>query len=414
MTQYIKEHLGKFPINIDTNLIKSISRLILQFEIRDQHPNTLNSNVFGVHKFIFTSQDKDLLFDMVGIDPLEFNNAIKDTPSINNAFKVTSDPFNMLCITLVHHILNSKLSHSEMDKLAISILNYLQYRIFSSAVNHYFPYKADYDVMQTVVESLNFKFAIKQLHTWKAVIISRSTAVIDKANKSSSILKRFDNDKDILYVLTDISTRIRSQLKIITAEYYKLKEAGNVLGSHSSTTTLDGEKIIRESNLGFANISSSVYYKARNKTSFIDNHYLNMVQKSVPRLNINVIRRTLQALSDEIITTENAGSRRKIIRKSDGTEYYYGCEELISRIVYTIYNSAIHNPKVNLRNKITVYVNTKNIYSAARSSDPVLLNVKYSIGELIKRTRITRRDNTISGLIIAVVLYITLISFEKI
>jgi len=411
---YIADNLNQIKLNITPEVANSVNKLVLQFEIRDHHPNTLNSNVFGVHKFIFMTNDRDMLFDIFNVNISEFQKIIRDTPSINEAFKVVSDAFNLLCIFIVHQTLSSKLSSADAHKLSVNVLNYLQYRIMSSAINHYFPYKADYDTMQTVIEGLNLKFAIKQFDTWKKVITNRSESLIDHKNKSYNTFKTLKDDKDVLYLLSDTSTRIRSQLKIITGEYYTLKEAGNILGSHSSTTSLDGEKILRERINGFSNISSSVYYKAHNKTAFIDNRYIQMVQKSIPRINTNIIRRALQAISDEILVNEHDNTKNKIIHKSDGTDYYYGTEELISRIVYTIYNSAIHNPKINIRNKIMIYINTKNIYSAARSSDPILINVKYSLNELFKRTKVSRRESTVSGLTIAIALYITLISFEKI
>jgi len=413
MTAHIKtSFLEQLPITLSPQLAQQLNRMVLQFEIRGEHPLTLNSQMFGVNKFVFTPDDRALFFDLIDLEEPVVSKVISKIPSIVKEFRVISDNFNLMSVYLAHLILNSSLPKKIQEETVIKLLNYMQYRFMSSAVNHYFPHGANYDIMQTVVESLSMKFSVKQHGTWAKVISSRSESIAyhDRAHKST--LMKFDNDKNILYLISDISTRIRSQLKIITSEYYSMKDANNFIRSHSSTTELDGEKIIREKESSFELMSSVIYHKILNRSAWVDARFVKMVQKSVPRLNTSIINRAILSMSDEAKDQMKEGTSLKIIKRRDGSEIYVGIEILVNKIVSVVYGEAIRNDRVNLNSKIAVYEHAKRIFSASRSSDPTLVGVKESLNAFCKRTRVTTRDSTLSGLALAIVLYITLSSFS--
>lgn len=415
MLSHIQSYLTKsLSIKVDLNLVNQLRKMVLQFEIRDEHPMTLNSQMFGVNKFIFNNRDRQLFFDIIGYDESEVSRVINEIPSINKDFKVISDAFNIMSVYLAHLILNSSLQNSVKEASCIDILNYMQYRFIGSAVNHYFPHSANHDIMQTVVESLNMKFSIRQLGSWKAVVSERSKSLIYDTKVHHNTLKNFNNDKDILYLITDTSTRIRSQLKIITAEYYSVKETNTFITSHSSTAAVDGEKILREKDGAFENMSSAVASKVLIKSSFIDERYIKMTQSSVSRLNTSIIRRMLSSFSDEARHQMEIGENHKVIKRRDNTEIYVGIDTLIDHLIHVIYSSAVRNNRVNINSKIAIYTNTKNIFTAARTSNPELINVKASVAEFLKRNHVTSRESTISGLTIVLALYLTLVSFNTI
>lgn len=415
MAHHIYDFLSKeLPISVDKRLLDQLNKTVLLFEIRDNHPLTLNSQIFGVHKFLFLNTDRKLFFECIGHDELQVIRVLKKIPSINMTFKVTSDALNVMIVYLTHLILNSHLNESDRHITIINILNYMQYRLFSSAVNHYFRYGVSDDIMQSVVESLNMKFAIRQHESWKKVMSERSFNMAFGDKSHMNTLLKFNNDKYILYLISDTSTRIRSQIQVIASAYYDMKSTNTFISSHSTTTKMDGEKILREINSGLSSMSAAIFDKVIVKQSFIDEKYIAMVQKTVTRLNASIIRRMLSTISDEAKLQMTKSSTKKIIEQNGTTVIYYGIEELIEHIVHVIYSSALHNKSINIDNKMMVYNNTRNIFTAARTSNQELTNIRISFDHLCKRLHISSREGTVSGLTIVFVLYITLVSFNTI
>lgn len=403
----------ELPIEITKQLLDQLNKMVILFEIRDNHPMTLNSQLFGAHKFIFINSDRSIFFDIIGYDESHVIQVIKKIPSINMEFKVTSDALSIMIVYLAHLLLVSHLNEKDRHVTIINILNYMQYRLFSSAVNHYFRYGVSDDIMQSVIESLNMKFAIRQHESWKKVMTERSFTMAfgDKSHRDT--LFKFNNDKLILYLISDTSTRIRSQIQVIASAYYDMKSTNTFLTSHSTTAKIDGEKIIKEINSGLSSVSSFIFDKMLVKQSFIDDKFIMMVQKTVTRLNTSILRRMLSSVCDEAKIQMVKGTTRKIDKKNDH-ELYIGVEELVERIVHVVYTTALQNKGVNIDNKMMIYNNTKNIFTAARTSNKELANVRLSFDHLCKRAHISSRESTISGLTIAFVLYVTLVSFNAI
>lgn len=401
---------SEIKIDITPNLLNKLNQMVLLFEIRDAHPMTLNSQLFGVHRFIFIKSDFKLFFETIGYDEIDIIHVIKKIPSININFKVTSDALNLMIVYLVHLILNSHLNEKLRNATIINLLNYMQYRLFSSAINHYFRYGVSDDIMQSVIESLNLKFSIRQYESWKSVITERSKSLIFDEKAHHSTLSTFNNDKDIVYLISDTSTRIRSQMKVIVSEYYDMKKTNTFITSHTSTTSLDGEKIIRETAGGFSIVGSHVYDKLLIKQSFIDEKLIKMVQSSVSRLNESMIRRMLSTISDEARSQADRGEGLKTITLK-GEEIYFGIESLVEHIVHIVYSTSIENKNVNINSKIAIYNHVRNIFTAARTSNKELINVRNSFTHLCNRTKISNRESTISGLGIVFALYLTLVSF---
>lgn len=411
MAHHIYDILSKeLPIQITNELLNQLNRMVLLFEIREEHPMTLNSQLIGVHKFIFSNTDRKMFFDIIGYPEQNVNGIIKKIPSINSNFKVTSDALNVMIVYLVHLILNDRLNERLRHDTAINVLNYMQYRLISSAINHYLPHGASDDIMQSVIESLNLKFSIRQYESWKSVITERSKSLIFDEKAHHSTLSTFNNDKDIVYLISDTSTRIRSQMKVIVSEYYDMKKTNTFITSHTSTTSLDGEKIIRETAGGFSIVGSHVYDKLLIKQSFIDEKLIKMVQSSVSRLNESMIRRMLSTISDEARSQADRGEGLKTITLK-GEEIYFGIESLVEHIVHIVYSTSIENKNVNINSKIAIYNHVRNIFTAARTSNKELINVRNSFTHLCNRTKISNRESTISGLGIVFALYLTLVSF---
>jgi hypothetical protein len=369
--------------------------------------------MLAVEKFVFRSDDFSNFFEVLSLDERDVIAIIKAIPSVNKDHKVVSDALNLVSVYMIHKIMTSRLPSKLMIKTATNVLNYHQYRFIASAINHYLPHGANYDIMQTVMERLSLKYSIKQDHTWKKVTTNRSTTIISKDNIHYNTVMNFNDDAKVLYLITDTSTRIRSQLQNIVGNYLETKEADDYMKSFSRTTTLDGEKILKELNASFSHISSAVYNKILSKSQFVNEGYIKMVNHTIPMISYGMLKRAILVITDVANIQVADNESEKVITKRNGTIISVGLVKLIDDVVYSIYDSAIHNKSVNVNSKIAIYTNTKKIYSVYQKTNNDLTNNKLSIEYLITDNKITRRSNTISLLIVALSLYICLVSFES-
>ncbi len=412
MSNDILKNFSKLKIVITPKFAKSLERLVLQFELRKDHPLVINSAELGVHKISFTTNDRAILFDLAGIYESDIASLVRGIPSIDNNFKVISDSLNLLCIYLVHLIVNSKLKAKVKHKAAKDVLMYLQYRFFSSLVNRRFPHGAHSDIMQQVVEDLSLKYDVKVHGSWKKLFDHKAETLLGSSSLHKKAIDKFQPDDKVLYALSDTQTRLRSQLNKLTTLYYDYKKANDYMKSASSTTVVDGKRIIKESDSGFESVAHHIYMKLQSKTSFINPKYVDMIVAIQTTINKGILNRMLISISDTAITQIEDGTDSKLIKRRDGSETYKGIWLLVNNIIHTVYMNAIHDKSVNINNRLEIFNSARNLYSTHRSNNDVLQNTKDSVKLFITDQRITKRENTISTLTISLVLYLTLMSFD--
>jgi len=431
MSEIIRDKFSEaFPIVITPDKLKIINNLVLRYELRGEHPDALNFSLVGVYKIIFTDDDMDVLFGIFDTSRDQVRKVINTFPKIKvkidnvvkevdiRKFNVGGDPFNLFIMWIVHNILiHPRTSDADKRRTVINLLNYWQYRFFSSAINHYFKYSAKRDIMQNVIENLNLKFSIKRLETWKKVIEERSfTLLMDKDEDHQGIhvntLHSFNDDGSIVYVITDNSTRIRSQLQNIMELYYEYKKQYDFISSTSSTTEMDGEKIVREISSSFENITNQMFSKMIYKQAFINESYIREIVKMFPGLNVSILKRTIIVACDVANMQKTAGTQNKEVRKSDGSVRYEGFELILDKIIYSVYSQIVRDRTINMNNKLAIFAKAKSILTVHRSSNYEIIHVKESLKDFIIKNRISKREATISALINAFLIYTILISFE--
>lgn len=432
MSSYIRELLVReIPISVTPQRLKDLNRIVLKYELRKEHPYVLNSSLLAVNKITFTEDDRRAIFDLFDVDEKDVRKAILTLPPIRvkiderthknvdiTKFKVGGDSLNIFVMWVVHHILIApKISQRDKTQALTNLLNYWQYRFFSSAVNYYFPYAAKRDVMQYVIENLNLKFSIKRLDTWKNVIQERSESLLlDKKDDKQGIhvdsLTNFDDDESIVYAITDNSTRIRSQLQNIMELYYEFKRQSDFIDSTSAITELDGEKMLKEVASSFENLTNQIFTKMLYKQSFVNDNYIKQLVGLFPTLNFSILKRTIIVACDAANTqVADETQNRELVRKN-GEVRYEGFELLIDKIIYAVYSRVVKDKRINLSNKLAIFMKAKSVMGVHRVSNVEVLHVKDTLKEFIITNKISRRDATVSALANAFSLYIILVSFE--
>lgn len=457
MSQQIKDVLSeRLNISMTPALATAIVRFVNAYESRGTHPEAFNSPYLGIHPCYFLTKDRDDFFALFNVDSKEFaqfiakysngrniifgvnmrtlvdmarslidslrktikglsasdmRKIISDITSIDTNFKVASDPLNIFITYLLHLVVTSSLPVKQKEETMFKLLMLLQYKFFTSLVNHRFKYKPDEEVMTAMFESLTNKFDIKQYGTWKRVMEVRAEQFVQKDSLHYNTFVTYNDDKKILYIITDVQTRIRNQINIVTQEFMKAKERQDKIGSYSHVgTDVDGEKILINSNSGFDIMTASVYNDSLSVTRFLDDPALKIVTGLFNGLSQPKIRALLIAFS-ELAVKQTKSGQSQLIKEENGVVIYVGAQILIQNIIQKSYRYCIQN-KVNLNQLPMIIKTVKDVYGSSRISDEGIIQVRESVNKLVLDLQSNRRDATLSSFRIAFIVYIILLSFK--
>ena len=413
-----KAFIKNIPISINRNVPKEIAIIVKRFEIRRNHPYTLNSPLIGVYPFVFTSEDRLRLFSLFGYDENIVKKCISNISSIPSEFKVVSDPFNLFLVWILYNVFICKsLTKSLKNQTLMQFGLYFSYKLFGSLITHYFPHKADEEYMTMVIEDISMKFDIKQYGTWKKIIEKRiEDLILSSKSIHNSILTNFNNDQKILYFVSDFQTRIRNQVKQISNVYYDYVEKNRKIESTQLTITVDQKKIINEPE----NTYGLAIYVILNHIKFgnIDHKLLLLVNSLFKTLNKTLVTRTLNMIHIAYLNQVKNDYLNKVkpIKDPDNpnyTELYIGLDVFIQNLVIATFRVLIER-KVNFSNKISILNELIRIYTASHVADSGIINVKETVKYFIMEQSIVRREVTISSLIPCVIIYLFLYGLESI
>lgn len=411
-TKYIKSYLSdKFPITITDSILKQLILIVKKYEIRGDHPLALNSPLLGVNMILFVQSDRDMLFDLFNKEESDLKKIIRDIPSINNNFIVVSDSFNIFCTWVLYNIQkNHKLNKKLKYEASFALMNYFQYRFFSSIINYYYPYKANEAIMMAVIHNLNLKFDITKYKTWKKVIYKRSEDTLDKHSPHEKTLKDYEPDDSILYLITDTQTRIRNQIKVISSLFHEYKEKNNLIKTYTLTANIDGDVVIKDSTFIFDGITEKIFSQMIHGNEFINDKYIIFISKLFKILSASMIRTLLIKLS-EVAKDQAYKKQEEKERVIKSEKLILGLKSLTREIIKSTYNYMIEKD-ININNKILVIDTTKKIFSYSRIVNPDILKIKDSLAYLLSKLNLTNRKATLSSLGIIVPMYMILKSFD--
>lgn len=399
------------PLEITPFMVKTIQLLMYSYESRQKHPQALNSPLLGVYPMFFTTQDQKNLFDVCGTSMEAVKKLTRKCPAINQKFKVTSDPYNLLSMWVIHSaIISSNITDTEKYNLSMVVAKMLHYKFFTSFVGHSYPHGADEATMKAVVNSLTKKFDIIEYGTWKATIEARCDDFLDNRSIHYNTLTRFDDDHRILYMLSDTQTRMRNKVKNINEIYYDFKKKGDAIASSSLNTNIDGEKIMRDIVTTSDSMSTNISGEILNINQWIENRYVKFICDVFPNITPVLFRQLLVSFSNLASIQSRKGLLDKVV-KTDGRTQYVGSRVLVRAVLEKTYE-ACKRARVNPKSKNDILIKARNAYSASRISDNDIIDVKESVNTVIVKCVNVNREATIASLRVAFIYYIMLKSFE--
>lgn len=403
--------MQRFNITITKRMIDQLVRVCTLYEVRDDHVEALNSPMLGVNKIHFFDKDQRAVFDVFEVDRNDFAKMIQQS-GLNKDFKVSSDVYNVFTVYMAHCIMKSSLPKSVQEEGCFALWKMLQYKFFSSIVNHMLPYKPNPDVMQATLDGLSAKFDIvnKDTNTWKLVMEARARELCQKeGNIHYHSILNFTPDQKVVYVLSDVQTRLRTKIKLVVQEYYKTLEEGKRIASTTMTTDdLEGEKIVKELTGSLDNMIAVICNKALNANQFIRNDVVRIVSKLVPNIRPDMMRTLLMFFSNQSVVQYQKHKQDEIDKTG---RYLIGYHILITEIIQRSYRLCILE-KVNMKSRLAILDKVRNTFRSSRVNDPDILRIKDSVEHLVEIAKVTSRDSTKASLKIAFILYIILLTFD--
>lgn len=418
MSTVIRDTFNRLiPITkITPKMASDVQSWVWQFEVRGTHPEALGQALLGVHKINFHTHDKDTMYSIFGITGLDVVQAIRTMPSsaINRTRHVEGDPFNQFCIYAVYKVLSSDLPDKTKKEMAFNILLMKNYHFFTSAVWNSFykgaPTGADQAVMQLAISSLSRQFEIVRHGTWGKVLRSRTDDILN-THLHANTLKLYTPDDKVKYVITDMSTRIKSLIKYVATVYYKMKEEEKTgIGSYKAMVEVEGELLIRENTNLVTNMSKNISTDAMNFGSFYNEKLATDILRYVGNVPNEMFKKLLIYVSDLAVEQYNT-KKLEEVRRIKNANINIGIQGLFQQFFLKTY-SYLARTKTNMKSPGTIIIRTKEIYTSSRIANPEINAVKDSFTWHVEKANITTREGTKASLRTALIIYLTVMSFK--
>lgn len=382
-------------VKFDQQLAKRISRFAIGWaNANDDHVAFLGGNLLGVHPIRFKQSDRNLWFDEVlEMDEYSLKEAVHSTPEINPKFLVSSDVMNLSCLWLLHEFYHTRsLSPARKEEVMIDVLLVLHYKFLSSIMAYYFRYPADREVALATYAELSKKFSLKKHGSWAALLRARAQDIISRKSIHYNTIVKFDDDSAIIDMVNDIQGRIREVVKKMMVVFYRVRDQGSKISTtQNSVRDLEGDLAVRD--------------LVRNQTVF-----LRYIKSVVPN------RRDF--VKDEIVEIIAAAMHTMPERLLVSTlTYMSDCySRLQTREIDPILEDVLHHAfdylessgsgLTRLGDLATIIARLRALYTASRSSDPVVLRLRANTEKLVRKATRQTNSSVVASVRTGVLLYI--------
>ena len=200
------------------NNVKKLIKAIQKYA--DSHSDILNS-VDMSQRLIFGDKDKNVIYEVTGLEPSLIAKAVKESPVIKSTWRIATNPFYISCLLAARFFeLNKK--KPEMN----AVIVYMSYVLYTSSHKSSFPYVPNKQIMDYTMNNLSNRYLIKQVGTIQGMI---EHTVINAINGRYEKDLQDCSDIYIKDILSALETRMSSVIKYIASEYYKNHDSGAYL-----------------------------------------------------------------------------------------------------------------------------------------------------------------------------------------
>lgn len=366
----------------------------------EDHIAFFGGTLMGVNPVRFKNEDRNRWFDdILEADDLAMEDELHQLEAIVPSRMVSSDVMNLSCLWLTHAIYVSPyLSTKEKEDAMMDAIMVLQYKFITSILAYWFKYPADEAVAIATYAALSKKFGLKVYGSWGALLRSRAEDILAQGKIHYLTYTKFDNDKDIVYMVNDIQGRIKDILKNVRDKFeiIRLNPKGLIKSTSSTTITLDGDTKVRDKKRNFVIYRRYIHTVMGDRATFIRPELVDVIDDA---MNAMSRERFLEALN-YLSVNHGANGDPDIAELVD--------ETLSHAFDYISTNrDVMHNP-----NDIGGLVaKMRSLYMASKGSDPTLLKMRALAEKIVQRAVKTKNGSVIAAVRTGCMLYIILRTF---
>lgn len=400
LSEVFNEHFQH--VKFDKKLTKALYHYQVNYISQNrEHIEFFGSNLLGVHVVRFKDSDVLKFYDLLDVDYYALVSAIRKVTTINHEYKVSGDVFNLTCMYLLYRVINSR-DLADTDRLRgeydIGLIFF--YRCIAAILSYYFRYPADPKIAQSAYAKLSNKFLIKKLGSWHKVMEYRSKDLVDPKGNHFKQLSAFNDDLGIVYAINDSQGRIRDLVKNYYAEFMKVHNEGESIGTTSGTyIDAEGEETIREKTKSVEAYVGYIRHTVIDANSFIKDELINVIVNINSNTSFRMIRQILLWISEHY----NDGKKHQTI------------DDFLKLVVVHSFYLIQHNiSSTNTRDYAHILHNLKNLYLSTRSTDPELAKIRELGDQIISEANNKSISSSLSlSSRTSIILYITLRALIK-
>lgn len=386
-------------VRIDSNLVRDIDYYLKSYiNKNDEHISFFGSNLTGVNKITFTTDDRnEWCIDLLGIDEIDIKKRIKQLPHIGDTWVRGTDGMNISLLYLVHLLHLSKLPEKDKKRTIVNCLIILQIKFLSSLLHGYFKYPVSEKLALAVYDQLSRKFYIKKYGTWLKILEARAEDICDKTSTHYATIETFETDERIQYMITDIQTRIKSMILNIYEVTVRLKDKGVGVGSQAMLVEQFGKIEVRDVEKNFDNYLNYINNVIPEPRSFIKAELINVISDSITTMPAQLLNDLLNVISE-------------LGRKDDRK-----LNEMVREIMIYLFDYLRANRRAadDLSNLGQLIISIKSLFTASKTNSVTVLQLRDYFDNLVKKNIKSKTPATISGVRTGIILYIILRTLTK-
>jgi hypothetical protein len=224
----------------------------------------------------------------------------------------------------------------------------------------------------------------------------RTNEILGKSGIHANTVRTLSDDTQIVRMINDISSRLRSMYNLIRNVYYAIKEQDDKISSTSKFMQVEGESIMKDYVNKYAHTKSIMKDLIPDQLAFIRRDILEIVIEIINAAYLQHVTNTLKFIS------ENFSSKRVKVNIPD----------VVDDILMFSFE-VLRDRKININHLPDIAINLKGVLQSSRINSSEYKKIKEDLGIIMDLANPRISETSAASAKIAVVLYIALRAFVE-